>query len=335
MPETPENRIDPLRLVHPAYCADPFVLAADGAYYAFGTEGAALPGGRRFVLLRSEDLIRWEELGGALVPPDDPGLGKNFWAPEVARGDDGRYYLYYSVGPEGEMLHQLRVAVAERPEGPYLDVPGGPLLPLSVCPFAIDAHPFRDADGTWYLFYARDFLDADGGEGYRSGTGLVVDRLVDMVSLAGEERVVLRARHEWQRFQKDRAMAGYGGRVFDWHTLEGAFVVPHGGRYYCLFSAAAYHSENYGVDYAVADHPFGPWSDAGGENGPRILKTLPGRLRGPGHNSVFTGPGGRQYVAFHAWDEAHRARQMHLAPLVWTPDGPRCSLEPFSPAEGV
>jgi GH43 family beta-xylosidase len=118
-------------------------------------------------------------------------------------------------------------------------------------------------------------------------------------------------------------MEPYNNQVFDWHTLEGAFIVPHEGRYYCFYSAAAYHSETYGVDYAVANHPLGPWHDDDNQTGPRILRTIPGTLRGPGHNSVFTGPDGQQYLAFHAWNSEHTKRQMHIAPLVWTESGPR------------
>ena len=81
--------------------------------------------------------------------------------------------------------------VSERPEGPYRDMNVRVTDPFR-CPFAIDASPFQDDDGQWYLFYARDFLDASNGAGY--GTGVVVDRLVDMTRLAGEERVVVRAR---------------------------------------------------------------------------------------------------------------------------------------------
>lgn len=323
----PTPRINPFEPVHPAYCADPFVLAAEGAFYAFGTGG----GGQgqsadtgHFVLLRSTDLETWERLPAPLLPLDTPNVGTHFWAPEAARGDDGKYYLYYSVGKDGEAGHQLRVAISEAPGGPYRDVSGPPLIPQSEVPFAIDAHPFRDADGTWYLFYARDFLEAEPN-GFRSGTGLAVDKLETMTRLARQEKVVLRARYDWQRFENNRQMAEYGNQVFDWHTLEGAFVVPHDGQYYCFFSGAAYHSHNYGVDYAVAPHPLGPWSDSDPST-PRVLKTIPNRLRGPGHNSVFTGPDGQQYLAYHAWNPENTHRQMYLARLIWTPDGPRADL---------
>lgn len=306
------------------YFADPFVLRVEeeGAYYAFGTGSQRnRTDNRRFSLLRSTNFIDWEYLGGALEPPNDQTLGSQFWAPEVARGDDGQFYLYYSVGHEGEMGHSLRVAVSEVPQGPYRDLGGKPLVDPAQIPFAIDAHPFRDHDGQWYLFYARDFLDSDGIT--QAGTALVADRLIGMTELSGQETVILRAQFPWQRFQQDRVMPAYGNRSFDWHTLEGAFLLHHDERYWCLYSGAAYGTPNYGVDYAVADSVLGPYTGAGSEEGPRFLKTTPGGLRGPGHNSVTLGPDGLEYVFFHAWDTAHTKRQMYVRRLIWTPEGPR------------
>ncbi len=291
--------------VWPGYFADPFAWRFEGAYYAVGTgPGEA---GRRFPMLRSRDLAHWEPIGHALLPVD-PALGDAFWAPEVAFAD-GRFYLYYSVG-HGDKGHHLRVAIADRPEGPYEDV-GEPVNDSSTCPFAIDANPFRDDDGQWYLFYARDFLDAENG--FRAGTGLAVDRLVGMTKLAGEERVVMRARHDWQRFLADRPM--YGG-IYDWHTLEGPCALKRNGLYYCLYSAGCWQNESYGVDYAVAESVMGPYQDTGNGEAARILRTIPGRLLGPGHNSVTQAPDGTDLIVYHAWDQTQTARQMHISPLV-------------------
>lgn len=310
--------------LYDGYFADPFVLRVpeENAYYAFGTGGTNRTlDGRRFPLLRSTDFVNWELLGGALIPPEDASLGSQFWAPEVARGDDGRFYLYYSVGHEGETGHTLRVAVSETPQGPYRDSGGKPLVDPAQTPFAIDAHPFRDSDGQWYLFYARDFLDSD--ETTHAGTALVADRLVSMTELSGQETIIIRAQFAWQRFQQGRIMSAYGDQVFDWHTLEGAFLLHHDNRYWCLYSGAAYGTPNYGVDYGVSDSVLGPYRAAGSEEGPRFLRTIPGGLRGPGHNSVTTGPDGHEYVFFHAWDDVHTKRQIYVRRLVWTPDGPR------------
>lgn len=308
------------------YFADPFVWRSGGLYHAVGTGpeeatgGAGPPGTASvFPLLVSRDLVHWQARGKALVRPD-AALGDSFWAPEVAE-HEGRFYLYYSVG-FGDRLHQLRVAVAERPDGPYLD--HGRLTDPERCAFAIDPHPFRDVDGRYYLFHARDFLDGD-----RPGTSLVVHELENMTSLAAEGRTVLRAGRDWQRFMANRPMYQ---DVYDWHTLEGPCVLRHEGRYYCFYSGGRWETETYGVDYAVADHVLGPYSDEGNERGPRVLRTIPGRVLGPGHNSIVLGPDGvTPFIVYHAWDPAQTARRLCIDRLEFGPEGPRCHGPTFTP----
>lgn len=319
--------------VHGDYFADPFVFRHSNTYYAIGTgpeESERTPRSSRvFPMLKSSDLTRWEPIGSALVRPD-PGLGDSFWAPEIAYAN-GLFHLYYSVG-HGDRGHQLRVATSSTAEGPYVDQ-GHSLLSPDSCAFAIDPHPFQDRDGRWYLFYARDFLDFDpeteGALRLRAGTALVVQELTDMTHLGERSAVVLRARHDWQRFRSDRPMYG---RVFDWHTLEGPCVLERDGKYYCLYSGGCWQTESYGVDYAVAENVLGPYSDAGTCAAPRLLRALPGRVLGPGHNSVVLGPdGGTMYIVYHAWDPAMTARRMYLDELFWTADGPRCNGRTWTP----
>jgi beta-xylosidase len=308
--------------VYDGYFADPFVWKARGVYYAIGTgvvEASGIDTGRKqgtlFPMLRSEDFFNWKPVGGALVRPDNPP-GDHFWAPEVAERD-GKFYMYYSVG-WGDKNHRLYVATSDDPAGPY-EQAAGPLVDPETTPFAIDPCPFRDDDGQWYLFYARDYLDTENG--LRAGTALAVDRMVSMTELAGEPKTVLRARYDWQLFKAQREMYG---KVYDWHTLEGPAVRKHNGTYYCLFSASNWETVDYGVDYCEAKNPLGPWS---GEDpaGPRILKTVPGFVRGPGHNSIVTGPDGKtDYIVYHAWDPELTARKMCIDKLIWTPQGPRC-----------
>lgn len=311
--------------VHGEYFADPYVWWSGDAYCAVGTgpaEAAGTVGGASgptvFPLLRSSDLVSWRAAGHALVRPD-PSLGDAYWAPEVVQAD-GRWFLYYSVG-HGDARHQLRVAASDDALGPYEDVAA--LTDPERVPFAIDPHPFRDADGRWYLFHARDFLDRrdERGRVVRAGTALVVHPLLGMTALAPEGRTVARARFDWQRFAADRPMYG---RVFDWHTLEGPCVVLRDGRYYCLYSGGCWQTETYGLDYVVAESVLGPYSDEGSEAGPRVLRTVPGKVLGPGHCSVVTGPDGKTaYVVYHAWGPDRGARRMCIDELVFTPEGPR------------
>ena len=295
--------------VFPRYFADPFVLEHDGRYYAYGT-GPADATGPAFEILRSDDLVRWESVGHAFPPVDGLATGHH-WAPEVAERD-GTFYLYFSAGVE-DRGHAIRVAVSDRPEGPFEHL-GGVLTPDE--PFAIDPHPFRDDDGQWYLYYARDLLD-----GERVGTSIAVDRLVEMDRLAGEPVPVLGASANWQLFRAAREMYG---AVYDWHTLEGPFVLKRDGRYWCLYSGGAWTNATYGVSFAVADGPLGPFVERPSE-GPALLRTLPGELIGPGHNSVIRGPDDVDYLVYHAWDGAHTARRMCIDRLEWTVDGPRTS----------
>lgn len=301
--------------VWPEYLADPFVLKADGVYYAYGTIPHPETDGRHFRTLRSEDLSRWEKVGGALNPLDDPDA-RFYWAPEVAERD-GTFFMYYSAGgPNGEG-HRLRAATAKRPEGPFTDA-GRILLPDE--PFSIDGSPFCDPeDGRWYLFFAKDYLDGD-----RPGTGTAVVPLADdMLSVAGEAAPVVRATADWQIFQRNRPWLG---RVWErWHTVEGPFCLYRDGLYYCLYSGGLWDGPNYGVGYGVAESPLGPWRDASSD-GPSVLRGIPDRVLGPGHNSVVRGPGDvGDLVVYHAWDPAKTARRMCLDPLAWTPDGPRCA----------
>jgi len=303
---------------------DPGVLLHQGVYYAFGTTGRERKGdGRIFTLLRSTNLVEWQELGGALTPPD-PDERYEYWAPEPAF-HDGTFYLYYAMGGVEEEKFALRVATSAAPEGPYADT-GTPLADCTGNRFTIDAHPFRDGDGQWYLFYARNYPNTEGG--VHPGTGLAVDRLVGMTRLAGECRTVLRARYDWTLYEANRRMNVYD-QTFDWHTIEGPYVRRHGGRYYCFYSGSNWQKSTYGVDYAVADRITGPYTGQGREA--RVLRGIPGHVRGPGHHAIVTGPDGRDWVVYHAWNEAMTVRQMCIDPLRWTKSGPRCDGPSYTP----
>jgi len=307
--------------VYPDTMADPFVLKHEGVYYAYGTAPGGADG-RQIPVLRSTDLVEWEPLGHCL----QPNGAAHYWAPEVAT-HGGSFYMYYSSGsaPEGTD-QQLRVAVADHPAGPFTDT-GHILVPDQ--PFSIDAHPFRDTDGQWYLFYCVDFLELE--DDHRVGTGIVADRLLDMTTLAGDPQVVVRPHHDWHVFRKGRTMYG---RVFDWHTVEGASVLVHDGRYYCFYSGGAWEKDNYGVSYVVADHPLGPYRRPEGGHEALLMRSRAGAAIGPGHNSFTTSPDGSQtWIVYHAWDVAQTTRRMCIDRLGWeagrpVTDGPSCAEQP-------
>lgn len=279
--------------LNPVYerdCPDPFVLKYAGEYWAYCT--GFWRDGRAFGILHSRDLVGWRELAGAMEPL--PGNHTCYWAPEVVY-DGGRFLMYYSVGNEARMA--IRVAIAEHPAGPFVDAGKS----LTKEEFAIDAHVFVDDDGARHLFYATDFLTHT-----HIGTGIVRDRMLDALTLAGAPVPVTRARYDWQVYDPARREKG-GVR---WHTVEGPTVLKHKGRYYEMFSGGNWQNTTYGVSFASAariDQPEEWEQHCDGVRVLPILRTLPGKVTGPGHNSVVRGPDNRQlFCIYHRWAEEGR-----------------------------
>jgi GH43 family beta-xylosidase len=302
--------------VYDGYFADPFVWEHQGVYWAVGTgeqEGDGTVSTPLVIpLLRSEDLIHWDYVGKALEATPATA-GGSYWAPEVAY-QGGKFYLYFAAGKGG---HHMRVAVSDKPQGPYRDL-GKVLFKGGDRPFAIDGHAFRDDDGAWYYFSAMDFLDTAGGA--RVGTSIVGHKMASLDELQGKPVTLLRAHHDWQLYQ--HKFQKHGG-VWDWHTIEGPFVRKRLGKYWCMYSGGCFLNESYGVDWLEGDSPLGPYRDTGNGKGARLTHSIPGKVIGPGHHSVVTDPKtGQDYIVYHAWNKEMTRRQMWIDPLHWDPKGP-------------
>lgn len=308
------------RFLNPVYnggCADPFVLKHRGEYWCYST---GLTADRRcFPILHSLDLVNWQEMPSAMAAL--PAVWTEYWAPEVTY-DNGRFLMYYSVG-DGTQMH-IRVAVARDPAGPFLDSGNR----LTTDEFAIDAHVFEDDDGSRYLFYATDFLTHS-----HVGTGTVYDRMLDPFTLAGNPRPATLACYDWHVFDPERAEKG-GVR---WHTIEGPFVLKYKGLYYQMFSAGNWKDISYGVSYAITDRiREGEWRQvADGQRVLPILRTIPGKVMGPGHNSVVRGPDNQQlFCIYHRWSEDRDVRALAIDRLEWVGDrlivlGPSSTPQPI------
>ncbi len=227
--------------------------------------------------------------------------------------------MYYSCG-EGDVGHSLRVAVADSPVGPYVDQ-GVDLTPDER--FAIDPHPFQDADGSWYLFYARDVL-----EGERVGTMLAVDRLETMTQLAGQARTILTPSGDWQIFLRDREMYGQHLRLA--HPRGPVRAAPRRPLLVLLLRRVVA-----GAD--VRRRRRGRRRAAGPVDRPR-RRLDHGHGPRPRHRpraTTASSPArtGGDVIVYHAWDAAQTARRMCVDPLVWGPDGPAVDGPTYEPAD--
>ena len=75
---------------------------------------------------------------------------------------------------------------------------------------------------------------------------------------------------------------------------------------------------------AVSKTIDGPYVDAHSPDAAGVIKSIPGKLIGPGHNSVILGPDGKTWFnVYHSWNPERTKRQICMDPIVWTKDGPK------------
>ncbi len=243
---------------------DPTLIHANKTWWVYrtgGTEGT-------LEAIASNDLRNWETRGTLIAKSDirwidDDGAPKHgLWAPDMVQGN-GRWYFYYSVGPQNPTPSRLGVATCDSPAGPCADS-GKPLLTGGNGFEAIDPMVFRDPkSGKHYLY-------AGGSAG---ATLRVFEVGTDMVSLAREVPV-------------------------DQPPLftEGAFMHERRGTYYLSYSHGKWNDATYQVHYATAPGPTGPWRYRG------LILQSDGKYKGPGHHSFVRAPDGRWLIAYHRWE---------------------------------
>lgn len=135
----------------------------NGRVYVYGSHDRF--GGNDFCLndyvcwsARADDLANWRYEGTSYRSVQDPlcaegSTAMRLFAPDVQRGGDGRYYLFYAL----EFCGRISVAVSESPVGPFqfydhVHYPDGTLLGAKEGDaFQYDPGIFVDDNGRVYL----------------------------------------------------------------------------------------------------------------------------------------------------------------------------------------
>lgn len=214
----------------------------------------------------SYDLVNWTK-GSRVFQPG----GINVWAPDVFYNSaDGKFYLYYTAN------WKIGVAVANKPDETFVNK--GILIYD-----AIDAHLFQDDDGKRYLYFVRTNLSG--------GFKIFVREMANLLELTGNSKLIIEPTETWERRNAN--------------ITEGPWMIKHEGLYYLLYSGSAANSQYYGVGYATANNPFGPFTKYTGNP---IVKGGAG-IYGPGHGAVIKDAAGELWHVYHqkrgpsvAWD---------------------------------
>lgn len=276
-------------LVYDGDAPDPFLLYARGRWYAYATQS----GGRNVQVLTSPDLVSWELVGDAL--PELPSWSRPgfTWSPAVLARGDG-FVMYVAVREPRYDRQAIAVAESTLPQGPFTPLPGGPLVFQRLRGGSIDPDPFVDDDGSATLLWKSD------GELVRQPAMVWSRRLtLDGRRLQGRRRRLLRFDADWEQPLIEAPCL--------WRAAP--------ERYLLFYSAGRWTTGGYGIGYASAPRPEGPYLKAT-VDGPWIGSD--DRVAGPGGQCVVRDAAGHVYLAYHAWSpdrigyERGGARMLHI-----------------------
>jgi len=252
--------------VFKGWYADPEVIRYGNEVWIYPTYSDEYDQQLFFDCFSSRDLVNWTKHERILDNQRIKWARRAMWAPSVIE-KDGKYYLFFGANDvhEGE-VGGIGVAVADRPQGPYEDLIGEPLINEIVNGAQpIDQFVFRDDDGAYYMYY--------GGWRHCNVVRLN-DRFTGLVPFDDGEMF------------KEITPKGY---------VEGPCMFKKDGKYYFMWSEGGWTGPRYSVAYAIADSPFGPFQRID-----KILKQDPDVATGAGHHSVLHLQEADQwYIVYH------------------------------------
>lgn len=252
--------------VFPGWYADPEGIIYNNEYWVFPTYSARYEDQIFFDAFSSKDFVTWKKHHRIIDTAEVKWAKKAMWAPSVFQKDK-KYYLFFGANDvhKGE-IGGIGVAAADKPQGPYKDLLGKPLINDIVNGAQpIDQFVFKDKDGQYYMFY--------GGWQHCN----VVKLSPDFKSLVPFDDGTI---------YKEVTPENY---------VEGPFMFIRNNKYYFMWSEGGWGLPNYKVAYAIADSPFGPFKRIG-----TILEQDPTIATGAGHHSVIKIPNKDQYyIVYH------------------------------------
>lgn len=250
------------------YYADPEARVYNNIYYIYVTRSfSSFEDQLNLEAFSSLDLKKWEKHEGIVAMEDFPYVKKAVWAPTVIE-KTGRYFLVFASNDiqNDEEVGGLEIAVSDCPEGPFHGYLGHPLVDKFVNNAQpIDAHLFKDDDGTIYLYWG----------GWKHCNVAVMNETMDgFVTLQDGN------------WCKEVTPPDY---------VEGPCMLKKDGEYYFMWSAGKWTDGSYHVNYCKANSPFGPFTEY-----TTILEAQEGIADGPGHHGyLYVEEKDQWLIAYH------------------------------------
>ncbi|HEX5808406.1 MAG TPA: glycoside hydrolase family 43 protein [Anaerolineales bacterium] len=315
--EGPTQTAAPTALAAPSYTnpvykgdfPDPVVLRVGDTYYGYGTTNGSTTNIR---MIRSNDLINWEELGDALPAlPEWAVINSGYtWAPGVLQIDDN-FMMYYVARDEEVDRQCIGIAVSDDPDGPFIDPNDEAFVCQARLGGSIDAQPFKDDDGKLYLLWKND------GNCCGLEVALWIQELSqDGLTLVGEPVKLIKMDQAWER-----------------PLIENPAMVKHNDKYYLFYSGNWWESHRYAIGYAICETVTGPCEKP--LDKPWFEYEAP--VMGPGGQSFFTDEEGNLWMAYHAWTGSNVTysgggkRSLHIDLVTFEGDKPVTNGPTYTP----
>ena len=250
------------------YMADPSANVFNGKLYIYPSHdwdsGAAFDddGGhfqmKDYHVFSLDDVENGEvtDHGMMLRLEDSPWADRQLWDNDVVE-KDGKYYLIYCAKDKTQTFH-LGVAIADKPEGPFIPQPD----PIRGS-YSIDPCAFKDDDGKIYVYFGGIW----GGQlqRYKGNKALGVEHLPEGDEPALSPRVARMADDmlQFDEAPREILIVDESGEPLKannpYRFFEASWMHKYKGRYYFSYSTGDTHF----ICYAVGDNPYGPFTYQG------------------------------------------------------------------------
>ena len=221
-------------IIRDQFSADPTARIFNGKVYLFPSHDIPAPESfprkdwfcmADYHVFSSTNLTDWTD-HGVIVSQDKIGwvnpTSYSMWAPDCIERN-GKYYFYFPANVKTGKGFGIGVAIADKPEGPYVPHPE-PITNVR----GIDPCVFINKDGQAYIYYSLNRI--------------FVAKLKDnIVEIASEPKVI--------------------GDLPAQGLVEGPYLFERNGIYYMTYPHVQNKIER--LEYAVSDNPMGPFKVTG------------------------------------------------------------------------
>ena len=288
-------------IIRDQFTADPTARVFNNKVYLFPSHDIKPPVGQRqdwfcmedYHVFSSENLTDWTDHGVIVTQNKVPWVRPNsysMWAPDCVE-KNGKYYFYFPSAPaEGRGGFAVGVAIADRPEGPFIPEPE-PIKGIN----GIDPCVLLASDGNAYIFW---------------GNGRCAKLKPNMKELADDNpKSTVKFGNREMEMIGVNCLEGLPNR-----QAEGPFAFEANGWYYLTYPYVRENTEV--LAYAMSKNPMGPYEYKG-----LIMTETPNCWTN--HHSIINYKG-QWYLFYHRnWfsPKDDKRRSACIEKLSFNPDG--------------